>query len=529
ELFERLGGTALKLGQQLAVRVDLLPYEVCAELDRLLDAVPPITLDAARREVERSLGRPIDEVFRSFGPDLLGSASIAVVFGAELRTGERVAVKVRRPGVVERILADVRVIELLTLAAEALTLVRPDQLRHLRDDLRAMLTDELDFRKEADFQVRFRQLAERDGVTWLTAPPVFGRWSTDAVLVSERVDGTSCAAIVDAVERHDAARLAELEARDIHPERLARRVMELSQWSRLECPFFQADPHPGNLLVLPGDRIVQLDFGSCGATTRDLRAQLVELTRRMLDEDFHSAAAMSIGMLSPLPLLDIEDLRYRIERALWRAHMPSLFDDAEWWERTSMGLWLAILGVTRDLNLPANPDVLRGVRANLLYDTLAHRLSPTLEKRRAVRRWTARAGARTHRRLRQEARRRGRKSLEREWEVMGAELAEIADKGRYTMAHTARHAPAHLQALSSAMGFAVAQLLHLAMGGTLLVAIGVVASFIWQRAASDATSPEELITRTLHHPAVWVLGAALSWIWYRRVQLRLRAREPARV
>jgi ubiquinone biosynthesis protein len=527
ELFERVGGTALKLGQQLAVRVDLLPFEVCTELDALLDAVPPITADEAREVVERSLGRPIDEVFEGFGEVVLGSASIAVVFGARLRTGERVAVKVRRPGVAERIVADLHVVSLLSKAAEALTLVRPGHFRHLRDDLWSMLTDELDFRKEADFQARFRLLAERDRLGWLTAPRVYGAWSTDAVLTSAWVDGVTGAELVDAVDRADAARLQAFAARGIHPERVARRVMEVSQWSRLECPFFQADPHPGNLIVQPGDRLVVLDFGSCGSTSRDLREQLVEMTRRLLDEDFHGAAAMSVAMLSPLPFLDVEELRYRIEHALWRAHMPSLVPDSAWWERTSMGLWLSILAVTRDFNLPANVDVLRGVRANLLFDTLAHRLDPTLDKARTVRRWYARSGRRLRWRIEAEAERRGEKAVLRDWEVLATELAEVAEKGRFSVAQLARNAPADFRALSNAMGYAVAQLLHLVITALVLLTATVLGMVLYRYAGGGDASVVAVLQEAVRHPAAWALGAALLWVWYRRVLYRLRAREPA--
>ncbi len=528
ELFERVGGTALKLGQQLSVRADLLPFEVCVELGTLLDAVPPIPLEQARAVLEEGLGRPVREVFDDFGERLLGSASIAVVFSARLKTGEAVAVKIRRPDVAPRILADLAVFDMFTALAERTTLVRPGHFRHIRTDLRTMLTDELDLGKEADFQVRFRQLAERDRITWLTSPRVYGAMCSDGVLVSDLVEGVSAAEIVAAVDHGDEARLAAWAARGITPHKLGRRIFEISQWSRLECPFFQADPHPGNLIVQPGGVIVMLDFGSCGTTSRDLREQLVELSRRMLDEDFHGAAAMSMAMLSPLPHVDLEALRHRLEHALWHAHLPSMVPGSAWYERTSIGFWLSIIQVTSDFQIPGNVDMLRGVRATLLYDTLAYRLHPEMDRRAEITRWFRRSARRARRRLDAELAERGEEVEEREWFVLGAELEELLAKGRYTVAHLARHVAPDFRALQHAFGYAVAQLLRLAVtGGALLVVAGVLA-VSWNAVTGKRLPIEDALAAAVVHPGSWVLGVLLLFIWYRRVQYRLTFREPGR-
>jgi ubiquinone biosynthesis protein len=528
ELFEQVGGTALKLGQQLSVRADLLPFEVCNELGTQLDAVPPIPVDEARALVEAELGRPVDDVFSAFGTRLLGSASIAVVYEAELVGGGAVAVKIRRPDVAARILADMAVMDLFTGLAESLTLVRPGHFRHIRADLRNMLTDELDLRKEADFQVRFRELAERDRLKWLTAPRVHGALSTDGLLVSELVHGVSAAQIVAALDAGDTAQLAAWAEQGIDPVRLGRRVFELSQWSRLECPFFQADPHPGNLIVQADSTLVVLDFGSCGATSRELRAQLVELSRRVLDEDFHGAAAMSLAMLSPLPYIDLEAMRYRLELALWRANLPSLVEGAAWWERTSIGLWLSIVEVTADFQIPGNVDMLRGVRATLLYDTLACRLHPELDRPAEIRRWYRRAAKRMRRRVEAEVDARGEEVEEREWFVLGAELEELLDKGRYTVAHLARHATPDFRALQDAVGYAVAQLLRLLVtGGVILTVVGAGATS-WFAATGRRVPVAEIAQAIVTHPLTWALGGLLVFVWYRRVQYRLTFREPGR-
>lgn len=524
-LLEGVGGAGLKIGQQLAVRVDLLPFEVCSALGELLDAVPPEPMVALRREVERALGQPVDAVFDGFGEEVLGAASIAVVVSARLPSGEEVAVKVRRPGVAQRMVADLHVVSGLTRLMEATTLVRPGHFRHLRADLWAMLTDELDLRKEADAQVRFRQIARDDGMRWLDAPEVITRFTRDAVLVTARVRATPVSALVRAVEEGDAARLAAFAAAGVHPARVAARVLELSQWSRLECSFFQADPHPGNLMVLPGDRLVVLDFGSVGTTSEALRGQLVELSRRVLDEDFDGAAGVSMAMLSPLPLIDLDALRYRLEHALWRAHLPTLVDDAAWWERTSISMWLSVVEVTRDFDIPGNPDVLRGVRANLLYDTLAFRLDPSLDRNAAIRRWFRRAARRARRRWELEVTRRGDDAVRADLDVLAAELEEAVDKGRYRLANAARGAATDLRALSDAVGYAVAQALHTATTALVLLSLAVAASQVVAWASGGRLGLGDAVAAVMRWPGAWVVGAWLLWMWYRRVVYRLRARE----
>ncbi len=93
-LLEWAGGSMIKVGQQLSVRADLLPYAFCDELSKLLDDVPPIPPDEAISILERNLGRPIKDVFEAFDPVPIGSASLACVYQAVLKTGEHVAVKI---------------------------------------------------------------------------------------------------------------------------------------------------------------------------------------------------------------------------------------------------------------------------------------------------------------------------------------------------------------------------------------------------------------------------------------------------
>lgn len=149
KLIEGAGGSFIKVGQQLSVRADLLPHAFCIELSKLLDRVPAMPHQQAVAIIERGTGKPLEEVFRSFDPKPIGSASLACVYQAVLKTGERVAVKVRRPEIGQMIAADLRALDWLMTLSEILTFVPPGSTVELRRELRSMLMAELNFRNEA--------------------------------------------------------------------------------------------------------------------------------------------------------------------------------------------------------------------------------------------------------------------------------------------------------------------------------------------------------------------------------------------
>src|SRR5258707_7125380 len=153
QMFERAGGTLIKIGQQMSIRLDLLPLRTCEELALMLDSVPPFPTDQAIEVIERTTGQKLETIFSAFDPVPIGSASIAWGYQAVLRdSGDKVAVKVRRPGIWKVFEADFRVLDWLTRFAELLTLTRPGYAENLRIEFRNVLSSELDFRREARYQ-----------------------------------------------------------------------------------------------------------------------------------------------------------------------------------------------------------------------------------------------------------------------------------------------------------------------------------------------------------------------------------------
>lgn len=275
---EELGVVFLKFGQVLALRRDLLPPAYVEELERLHDQVRPIPFSEVRATLEAELGAPLGDLFAKFEPVPLAAATIAQVHTATLAEtdGTRtVVVKVRRGGLADRIAEDTATLGYLAALAErfapqlrALDLV--GMVREFRDSLRR----EMDLRREADTIRRFRAaMADADGV-WI--PDAVSSRTTSAVLTLEHSPGIR-------IDRY-------AEQRPEMRGELARRLATLVLHQVFETGLFHADPHPGNVFVLPDGRLCLHDFGMIGELDEPLREGLTRLLDAVVRRDARASA-----------------------------------------------------------------------------------------------------------------------------------------------------------------------------------------------------------------------------------------------
>jgi ubiquinone biosynthesis protein len=379
---ERAGGTFVKLGQQLAMRVDLLPWAYCVELSKMLDQMTPFPTEQALQAVERVIKRPWQEVFAVFDPKPIGSASLACVFQATLKDGAKVVVKVRRPGIKELFAADLQVLDWITGFAEFLTLIRPGFTQKLRIDLREVLMEELDFRREARFADIFRRNAKKTGWNFFTAPQVYFEYSGDEVLVQEFVSGLWLWEVIAIKEQKNMRGLKLLKDLDIDPAVVARRILLAFFWSADEHVFFHADPHPANILIRPNNEITFIDFGSCGSFNNQQRIALEQMVLSMRNQDVEAMTRASLSLMEPLPPVDLPSLVKNAQdeymRVLHTFNTPAEY--TQYWERTSARQWFVLIRVAQKFNLPMNLHMLRMVRATLLYDSIVLRLDNHLDR-----------------------------------------------------------------------------------------------------------------------------------------------------
>jgi ubiquinone biosynthesis protein len=262
QLLAELGPTFTKLGQLLSTRPDVLPAHWVEELESLQDDCSPLPLAEIRREIERGLGRPVEELFAQLDEAPLASASIAQVHLARTHGGERVVVKVQRPDIRERIDSDLTLLyylaKLLEAVVEETGLYTPTGII---EEFDRTVHEELDFGNEARNAKEMGENAR--GREFLVIPRVHGELSSSTVLTLDYIEGTKVSEVT--------------EKAGFDLEKVARNIIEAAFRQLFEDGLFHGDPHPGNILVLPGNRIALVDFGLMGRLTRVQREALVTL------------------------------------------------------------------------------------------------------------------------------------------------------------------------------------------------------------------------------------------------------------
>jgi len=271
-VLQELGPTFIKLGQLLSTRADLLPEEYVLELEKLQDAVPPFPFEEVRRQVERELGRPLEEIFAYFDRTCLAAASIAQVHRARLVGGEEVVVKVQRPGVEDIIAVDLDILhDIARLVDRRTHWGHIYSFTDMAEEFRRTMHEETDFRAEARNTDILRRHALDNPHVYI--PRVFWDLTSRRVLTLE---------YVQAVKLTD---LAALDAMGIDRTSVARHLAGSIVKQMLVDGVFHADPHPGNLAVLADGRITFFDFGITGRLPADLREQLGLMVLGMVRKD----------------------------------------------------------------------------------------------------------------------------------------------------------------------------------------------------------------------------------------------------
>lgn len=272
-----LGPTFVKLGQVLSTRPDLVPPAFEAALATLQDSAPAVSFDAVSAAVLEELGATPETLFATFERIPLAAASIGQVHAARLWTGEEVVVKVRRPGVIDLVEADLGILgwlarlRLLRLGA----LGRVD-LPGFVEEFATTIRGELDYVAEAANADRARPML---GALGVHVPLVHHELSSVAVLTLERIEG---------IKIDD---LASLDAAGVDRRALASNFARAYLSMVFEHGFFHADPHPGNLFVEEGGRLAMVDFGMVGSVSDAVREALVEILLALVTHDMARDAA----------------------------------------------------------------------------------------------------------------------------------------------------------------------------------------------------------------------------------------------
>ncbi|MEC2057786.1 ABC transporter [Peribacillus psychrosaccharolyticus] len=304
-MLQELGPTFVKLGQMASTRRDLLPEDIIFELEKLQDQVSPFSSQQVRQIIEEELGDDLENLYVEFDDKPLATASIGQVHIARLHTNERVAVKVQRPHIRPLVKTDLEILDDLARIMESrIERAKRYQLREIIEEFSKSLSLELDYQTEGRNSEKISRPSSEDET--IKVPRVYWSHTTAKVLTMEYINGVKV------------NNLSRLEEEGYNRKVIAERIAHSMLHQILIEGFFHGDPHPGNIVILPGDRIVWMDFGMVGRLSANMQNQFALLALSMKSGSTNGIIK-AISEMGVIPFdtnmsalqVDIDELRER--------------------------------------------------------------------------------------------------------------------------------------------------------------------------------------------------------------------------
>ena len=357
--FQDIGPAAIKLGQTLATRPDLVGEEAVVNLLSLQDSLAPLPFDLIRNAVESSFGQPIEALFSEFEPDPVGSASIAQVHRAVTTDGRTVAVKVLRPGIREKFERDIDTYEWAAAHVEAfggeIARLRP---RLVIANFKRWTNRELDLRREA---ASASELAEAmKGFAGYSVPDIDWDRTNGRVMTVEWIDGIKISDV-------DALRAAGHDLPDI-----ARRLVLAFLTQAISAGFFHADMHQGNLFVRPDGTIGAIDFGIMGRIDRRARQWLAEILYGLTTGNYRRVAEIHFEAQYVPSYHSVDEFATAL-RAVGEPMRGKPVSEL------SVGQMLdGLFAITRDFDMQTQPHLLLLQKTMVMVEGIATQLNPAI-------------------------------------------------------------------------------------------------------------------------------------------------------
>lgn len=356
---EEMGPTFVKLGQVLATRVDLFPLDWIAEFEKLQDQATAISYEELVPHIEAALGKPLESAFARIDSKPIGVASIGQVHSGLTRRGQKVVLKIQKPGIRAKIESDLRLLDQLAkLAADNSVELRRYRPVELVREFKRSLTRELDFTIEARNADRIRK--NMRSLKWLTVPRVYWELSSQTLQVQEHIQGIPARAT------------DQLDAEGLDRVLIARRGA-LAAWKMaLEDGFFHADPHPGNFIIQSSNRIAMLDFGMVGKLSHSRREQILQITRSVVLREAEQCAAVLSNWSDGQPVR-FDQLVSDVEDVISQYHGISLS------QLDISALLTDITALVRNHNLVLPSDIALFIKAIITLEGFGRMLNPDFD------------------------------------------------------------------------------------------------------------------------------------------------------
>lgn len=272
--FEELGPTYIKIGQIISTRKDLFDDEIIEELSKLRDNVGPFDNILAMEILEHELNKNIDDVFDYISSQPIAAASIGQVYEGVLKDGQKVVIKIQRPGIDSTIKADINILKRISSNLEFFKKEWNIDIYELISEMEVQLIRELDYKFEAVNGIKLGEIFKSNKEIFI--PKIFNDYTTKKILIMEKVEGI-CLSDIDKYNKSDTEKKAIV---DKGVKSFFRQVMT--------CGFFHADPHPGNIFILKDERIAYVDFGMIGIiddrTLSYLNQLIISSTNKNIDK-----------------------------------------------------------------------------------------------------------------------------------------------------------------------------------------------------------------------------------------------------
>jgi ubiquinone biosynthesis protein len=307
---EELGPTYIKFGQILADRPDVVSERFRKELKKLQSKAIPLSDETALGLIEKELGCPIMDIFAEFDYNCLASASIGQVYKGILHSGERVIVKIQRPHIENKIKLDLYLMRYLARkTVEKYPELAAINIVGLVDEFGQSILKELDYYNEASNIARFNEQFKNNPSVYI--PKVYVEYTTKRLLVMEQIQGIT-------PDRTDL-----MASKEYDPETIARNGAEAVLQMIFDHGFFHADPHPGNIFIMPGNVIAFVDYGMAGVLRQRDRNFLADFAMGFASGNAKSIAKALVKLADVRFFNRMEDLEFEIEEIIKsNSHLP---------------------------------------------------------------------------------------------------------------------------------------------------------------------------------------------------------------
>ncbi|MEM9455509.1 MAG: AarF/ABC1/UbiB kinase family protein [Myxococcota bacterium] len=515
-----MGGAAAYFGKRAGMRLDLLPREYALALSRLEDPAPPLAVEIVVDRIEGALGVPLSEAFEVFDPVPIASRTVDCVYQGILRNGDKVAVRVLRPGAIALVNTE---LQALRWVVGLLKHVVPDKnvlIQRVQDELPQLMLQGVDFMRRARLQRVMQKEFKRWRFRKVGIAKVYLKLCNENVILSEFVQGVWLHEVIGAVEHEDEAALEHLAKLKIDPNRCARRLLRFSWWATLETYVLLSAPHPSQLVVRPGGKIIMVDVAAALTMSRHQRRLLMTALYSFMQHDVETASDLLIELVSPLPPIDAYELSSRVRGALWAQLVAVERRDSPWWERSPTSIWLALFEVLREFGVDVSMELALAAQAQCVLGQLAFRMKPRMrlipEFRRYRNRHIIRGAKLLSRELGNPRKDGGSRFVARPSEILG-----LQERGLLSLESSLEDAPLTYLELTHKGAFSFAELLRML---TLTVQLAVLVLIVkgvrawWQDSSFDLVAE---LGQMLAEPLFIVVLVFLGILGIRRILFRL--------